>query len=155
MIKFRFSALLRCTFISIPPPLAWVVIGLLKGDFYACAMWPDNPSKQRIENECPQLTFTNMTLFDLSNIILPACVALDKDHTVDIADCSSIMVRNLRWGQSHRKERAYTEILYHYDKHRGIKFDTFLFPKKMSRRLSISESKMMIGPIYLTQSPTR
>ena len=93
-------ALLRCTFISIPPPLAWVVIGLLKGDFYACAMWPDNPSLETIKSECPATNFTlplKRIFPDVEpSYILPACVALDRNHNVDYSDCSSIVARNLR-----------------------------------------------------------
>jgi len=91
--------LLRCTFISIPPPLAWIVIGLLKGDFYACAMWPDHPSLTVIQNECPltNLTSPHKVFPDIEpSYILPACVALDRNHNVDYSDCSSIIARNLR-----------------------------------------------------------
>ena len=98
---------MRCTFISIPPPLAWVVIGLLKGDFYACAMWPDNLSLETIQNECPLTNFTSPLKKVLPNLepsyILPACVALDRKHNVDYSDCSSIVARNLSQGSPNQQ----------------------------------------------------
>ena len=98
---------MRCTFISIPPPLAWVVIGLLKGDFYACAMWPDKLSLETIQNECPLTNFTSPLKKILPNLepsyILPACVALDRKHNVDYSDCSSIVARNLRQGSPNQQ----------------------------------------------------
>jgi len=92
--------LIRCTFISIPPPLAWIVIGLLKGDFYACAMWPDDLPLDTIQKQCPLSNLTSPLKKIMPDVepsyILPACVALDRKHNVDYADCSSIVARNLR-----------------------------------------------------------
>ena len=87
-----------------------MVIGLLKGDFYACAMWPDNLSLEAIQKECPLTNFTSPLKKVLPNVepsyILPACVALDRNHNVDYSDCSSVVARNLRYGSPSKKPQA-------------------------------------------------
>ena len=63
-------------------------------------MWPDNPPLKIIQNECPLSNFTTPLKKILPDVepsyILPACVALDRNHNVDYNDCSSIVARNLR-----------------------------------------------------------
>ena len=44
------SIFLSCAVKSSPAPLVWIIVGLLRGEFYTCARWPVSGSKCTGEN---------------------------------------------------------------------------------------------------------
>jgi len=40
-----FSIIVSCAVKSSPAPLVWIIVGLLRGEFYTCAKWPSSDSK--------------------------------------------------------------------------------------------------------------
>ena len=39
------SIIISCAVKSSPAPLVWIIVGLLRGEFYTCAKWPPSGSK--------------------------------------------------------------------------------------------------------------
>lgn len=79
------NTLFQCVSKAMAAPIAWIMVGLLKGENLTCAMWPTDP------NEFPDCV-TNSTF------ALPC--QIPKTYETDITTCDAIFARNLR-SQSH------------------------------------------------------
>ena len=83
-----FEHIIKCVLIALPAAAAWLIVGLLRGELYTCAVWPKDIS-------CPH--GENGTMVDY---YVPACeVGVTEgvtEFTKDKVGCTNLHARNLR-----------------------------------------------------------